>query len=140
MKLSSTLFSLGAFTAFVSAQITASFDTIYDESSESLNVVACSNGVNGLESLGFTTFGSLPTFPNIGGAPAVIGFNSTGCGTCWGLTFNGTTINVTAIDVSSPSAFNIAEGALNTLTHGQAVALGRVPVTVAQLPASACGL
>ena len=60
MKLTS-LFSLVILTAAASAQnFTASFDTIYDQASESLDVVACSNGVNGLESKGFTTFGSLP--------------------------------------------------------------------------------
>ncbi|KLO15151.1 Cerato-platanin, partial [Schizopora paradoxa] len=102
------------------------FDQTFDNPDGSLDTVACSNGANGLETLGFTTFGSLPAFPFIGGAPNVTGFDSVECGTCWGLQFDGVTINVLAIDVSS--SFNIALAAMNTLTNGQAEALGRVTV------------
>lgn len=115
-----------------------SFDTVYDNASQSLATVSCFDGQNGLLTKGFTTFGSLPSFPFIGGAPAVTGFNSPACGTCWSLTFNGTTIHVLAIDHSV--GFNIAEAAMNNLTHGNAVALGRVTATAAQANASACGL
>lgn len=69
------------------------FDNTYDNGNESLNNVACSNGVNGLVTKGFTTFNSLPSFPFIGGAQVVTGWNSTNCGTCWALTYNGVTIN-----------------------------------------------
>lgn len=116
-----------------------SFDTVYDNKAQSLATVACSDGSNGLLTKGFKTFGDLPSFPNIGGAAAVTGFNSAGCGTCWALTFNGTTVNVLAIDVASPG-FNIAEAAMNTLTKGQAVFLGRVNATAKQVAASVCGL
>lgn len=124
--------------------LTASFDPTYDNKSGSLDTVACSNGSNGLENKGFTTFGSLPNFPNIGGAPAVTEFNSVNCGTCWNLTFVNSagvskSINILAIDVATPN-FNIAEEALNTLTGGQAVQLGRVPITASQVNASLCGL
>jgi hypothetical protein len=73
---------------------TVSFDNTYDNSGGSLATVACSDGANGLLSR-FPTFGSLPTFPNIGGAQAVEGHGSSNCGTCWQLTFNGNSINGT---------------------------------------------
>ncbi|KAH9975957.1 hypothetical protein BGW80DRAFT_1295522, partial [Lactifluus volemus] len=56
----------------------ATFDTTFDNRAGSMNNVACSNGVNGLASR-FPTFGSLPSFPFIGGAFDVA-FNSTNCG------------------------------------------------------------
>jgi len=128
----------------VSQAVNTSFDTVYDNKAQSLNTVACSTGSNGLVTAGFTTFGSLPTFPNIGGAPAITGFNDPDCGSCWNLTFTNSkgakkSVVITAIDVSTPD-FNIGETAMNTLTGGQAVQLGRVPITATRLAASACGL
>jgi hypothetical protein len=90
------MFSLGPF-LFLAASALAvqvSYDPKYDNRNESLDNVACSTGSNGLETKNFTTFGSLPHFPHIGGASAVTGFNSAGCGTCWALTFKNQTINV----------------------------------------------
>ncbi|KAF8810055.1 cerato-platanin-related secreted protein [Phlegmacium glaucopus] len=144
MKLSLIFTSLTVLLTSVHAQLTVSFDTTYDNAAQSLNTVACSNGPNGLESRGFTTFGSLPKFPFIGGAPAVTGFDSPGCGTCWQLTFVdsqgvSTSINILAIDVATPN-FNIALEAMNALTNGQATFLGRVPVTAVQVASSVCGL
>jgi len=124
--------------------ITTSYDTSYDDGSRSLATVACSDGPNGLISRGYTTFGSLPRFPHIGGAPAVTGWNSAGCGTCWTLSYTNATnvtknVTILAIDVATPD-FNIALSAMNELTAGQASFLGRVPVTAVQVNASACGL
>ena len=78
------------------------------------------------------------------GAPAVTGFNSAACGSCWNLTFtNGqgksTSITITAIDVATPD-FNIGLTAMNELTGNQAVQIGRAPITAAQIAASNCGL
>jgi Cerato-platanin len=83
-----------------------------------MNNVACSNGVNGLASR-FPTFGSVPSFPFIGGAFDVV-FNSTNCGGCWSLTnpTTGTTINLATIDTAGPG-FNIAKEAFEELTNGQ---------------------
>ncbi|KAI0700550.1 immunomodulatory protein [Cerioporus squamosus] len=119
--------------------VTVSYDPAYDSSSTSLTNVACSDGENGLITKGFSTFGSLPHFPNIGGAAAIAGWNSDSCGTCWQLTYKGKSINVLAID-HADSGFNIALTAMNTLTNGQAEALGRVDVTATQVSASSCGL
>ncbi|KAF7799700.1 hypothetical protein EIP86_010942 [Pleurotus ostreatoroseus] len=138
MQLSAAVLAVLAALAAPILADTVSFDTVYDDPSTSLDEVACSDGPNGLITKGFTTFGSLPT-KNIGGAAAVAGFNSPQCGSCWELTFNGTSINVLAIDHAG-SGFNIAEGAMNALTNNQAAFLGRVDATATQVDASACGL
>ena len=121
----------------LSLQIT--FDPVYDNANQSLTTVECSTGSNGLITKGFTNFSSLPTFPFIGGAQAVEAFNSVNCGSCWNLTFNGTSVTVTAIDKAG-SGFNIGLTAMNNLTHGQAENVGVVQATVQQLNASECGL
>ena len=97
----SALSKLISFVALVSTTLAApqatvplTFDTTYDNSGQSLATVSCSNGPNGLLTKGFTTFGSLPNFPNIGGGSVVEGFNSINCGTCWTLTFQNTSLNV----------------------------------------------
>ncbi|EDR11168.1 cerato-platanin-related secreted protein [Laccaria bicolor S238N-H82] len=139
------LSSLLVFAATCLAQtFQVSYDTKYDDGSTSLATVACSDGTNGLLTKGFTTFGSLPKFPYIGGSFAIAGYNSPDCGTCWELTYNNgagvvKSINVLAIDVAKPG-FNIGLVAMNNLTGGQAVHLGRVQATVKQVNASICGL
>ena len=115
-----------------------SYDTAYDVSSSSLDTVSCSNGANGLETKGYTTFGSLPTFPYIGGAQAIAGWNSPNCGsyfsiqdsvynyadwistimavgTCWEITYQNTTITVLAMDHAG-DGFNLSLDAMNNLT------------------------
>ncbi|KAI0823877.1 Cerato-platanin [Trametes gibbosa] len=139
MKFASLAAALLAIPAALGETVSVSFDQVYDNGANSLDIVACSDGSNGLINKGFTTFASLPHFPNIGGAPAVTQFNSDACGTCWQLTFNGTSINVLAIDVGS-KGFNIALGAFNTLTHDNGVFLGRINADATQVSASACGL
>ena len=105
----------------------------------SLSTVACSDGSHGLLTKGFSTFGSLPHFPNIGGAQAVGGWNSASCGSCWQLRYKGKSINVLAVD-HTDAGFNIAKAAMNTLTGGHAEEFGRVDATATQVSASACGL
>ncbi|EAU81969.2 snodprot1 [Coprinopsis cinerea okayama7 len=129
--------------AYASAQ-TASYDFTYDNGGSSLTSVACSDGPNGLITRGYSTFGSLPGFPRIGGVPAVTGWNSPACGSCWELTYtppNGAkrSINIIAVDVGR-GGFNLAHAALNDLTNGQATQLGRVNVAARQVAPSACGL
>ncbi|PCH38580.1 Cerato-platanin [Wolfiporia cocos MD-104 SS10] len=119
--------------------VSVSYDEAYDNSAASLDTVSCSDGVYGLESYGYTTFGSLPDFPYIGGAVAVSGWGSAECGTCWNLTYGEYTISVLAIDHASPG-FNIALEAMNVLTNNQATFLGRVNATATQVDASVCGL
>ncbi|KAI0737943.1 immunomodulatory protein [Daedaleopsis nitida] len=133
-----TLAALAFFAAPVLG-ITVSYDEAYDQGSSSLANVACSDGENGLLTKGFSTFDSLPQFPNIGGAVAVGSWNSAACGTCWQLTYKDKSINVLAID-HADEGFNIAMEAMNTLTGGLAAELGRIDATATQVSASACGL
>lgn len=153
------IFSLAA----AASAVTVSYDTGFDDGSRSLSVLACSDGVNGLISrYGWQTQGQVPRFPYIGGAEAVAGWNSPNvslacslfsfmsffscltffppgqCGTCWRLSWNGRTIHVLAVDHSV--GFNIALAALNDLTNGQAVNLGRIDAQAAQVDVGNCGL
>ena len=121
--------------------ITVSYDNGYDDASRSLSLVSCSDGTNGLLTKGFTTQGSLPKFPYIGGASTVAGWNSPSCGSCYSLTWaeTGNTINVLAIDHAA-EGFNIAQEALDFLTNNQAVQLGRIDADWLQVDPSVCGL
>ncbi|KAI0628776.1 immunomodulatory protein [Trametes polyzona] len=119
--------------------VTVSYDETYDNRSGSLSTVACSDGSHGLLTKGFSTFGSLPHFPNIGGAAVVGGWNSAQCGTCWQLSYKGKSINVLAVD-HAQSGWNIARGAMDKLTGGKARELGRIEATAKQVDKSKCGL
>lgn len=115
------------------------FDNVYDNGSGSLQTVACSDGEHGLLTQGFTTFGSLPNFPNVGGVPAIQGWNSESCGSCWQVSYENKSIYLTGIDVAG-DGFVTSEAAMNTLTNGQAGQLGRVDVSYKQVAPSKCGL
>jgi hypothetical protein len=116
------------------------YDQGYDDAGRSMTAVACSDGVNGLTTrYGWTAQGQIPRFPYIGAAAAVAGWNSPSCGTCWKLTWNGRSISVLAVDHAG-AGFNVALGAMNDLTNGQAVALGRIDAAAVQVDKSVCGL
>lgn len=123
--------------------VSVSYDQIYDKGATSLSTVACSDGSNGLLTKGFTTFNSLPHFPLIGGSPTIPGWNSPHCGKCYKLHYKKGTVNrtifVTAID-AAPGGFNLALHAMNKLTDGQAVQLGRIEATYEPAPLSKCGM
>ncbi|KAJ5604399.1 hypothetical protein N7510_009553 [Penicillium lagena] len=123
--------------------VSVSYDPKYDDGSMSLNTVACSNGVNGLESLGYSNFKSLPTFPLIGGAPTIKAWNSPNCGKCYQLHYTSgkisRSIHVLAID-AAPGGFNIGVTAMNRLTDGMAEQLGRVEATYVPVADSVCGM
>ncbi|KFY39369.1 hypothetical protein V495_05980 [Pseudogymnoascus sp. VKM F-4514 (FW-929)] len=67
------------------------------------------------------------------------GWNSLKCGTCWRLDYKGRSINVLAID-HTDAGFNIAQEALDALTNGQAVQLGRIDAQATQIAANICGM
>ena len=109
----------------------------YDNPSQSLDTVACSNGPNGLETKGYKTLGDIPNFPNVTGA-YVASWNSPNCGSthlivlgfmsdanslyvtgsCWSVTWSGTgvTVTVTVVDGAGDESFNLSEEAMNFLT------------------------
>lgn len=142
MKFASLAVAALAFVLPAFAQTTVetlSYDTTYDEPSLSLTAVACSNGEYGLMTQGYTTLGSLPTYPNLGGAYTVTGWNSPACGSCYEITYGDTSLYVTAVDVAL-EGFNLSEEAMNVLTGGLAIELGRVNVNSTEVDPSFCGL
>lgn len=141
MKLASILVFLSTFTLYVLCQTTTqtlSYDPVYDDSSESLDYLACSNGSNGLETLGYSTLGQVPNFPYVGGAYTVTGWNSPACKTCYNLTYEDKSISVLAVD-SALDGFNVAQQAMDYLTDGQSTQLGRVDVQSTPVDPAYCG-
>ncbi|KNG48201.1 Asp f 13-like protein [Stemphylium lycopersici] len=127
------------FSSMASA-ITVSYDTGYDDPNRSLSVLSCSDGANGLTTKhDWHTQGQIPRFPHIGGYMGVAGWNSPQCGTCYGVTYNGKTVYVLAVDHTA-NGFNLAKSAMDELTNNQAVALGRIDAQYAQVAVSNCGL
>ncbi|KAG6900365.1 hypothetical protein C0993_011996 [Termitomyces sp. T159_Od127] len=118
-----------------------SHDKAYDAASASLDTVACSDGTNGLETRGYKTFGSIPNFPNIGGASTISGWNSPKCGACYNLTFVGAnkqnrSVAITAVDRTG-LGFNIAQSAFEKLVGSADV--GKAEVDVQEVDRSFCG-
>lgn len=122
--------------------ISVSHDQKYDVGTSSLTTVACSDGDNGLINRGYTNFNSLPSFPRIGGAPTVNGWNSPNCGKCYKIHYSNphyqNTIFVTAVD-AAPGGFNLGLNAMNLLTNNRAVELGRVDAVYSEADPSNCG-
>ncbi|KAL4933448.1 allergenic cerato-platanin Asp F13 [Aspergillus undulatus] len=123
---------------------TLSYDPNYDVGTNSLNTVVCSGGDFGLLTEGYTDFQSLPSFPRIGGAPPITGYNSPKCGSCYQVTWNSATgatnsIIVTGIDQST-GGFNVGRHAMDELTGNRAVELGRIDVTWTEVAREQCGL
>ncbi|KAL1796677.1 hypothetical protein ACET3X_005217 [Alternaria dauci] len=126
--------------ASLASAITVSYDTGYDDGNRALTSVACSDGANGLiTKYNWQTQANVAGFPRIGGYVGVAGWNSPQCGTCYGVTYNGKTVYILAVD-SSVQGFNIAKAAMDELTNGQAAALGRIDAQYAQVATSNCGL
>ncbi|RPA79461.1 Cerato-platanin [Ascobolus immersus RN42] len=117
------LLPAAVFGARVSTSI--SWDPIYSNGGQSLATVACSDGNNGLLTKGYSTFGSLPQFPNIGGSPTIGGWNSANCGKCYNLYYNNAVVKVRAVD-TAPGGWNVAKEVLDKLTGGRAEAVGRI--------------
>lgn len=140
MKFSSAVSAAVLSFASLTSAISVSYDTGYDNAGRSLTSVACSDGTNGLiTKYGWQSQGNVAGFPRIGGYVGVGGWNSPQCGTCYGVTYNGKTIYVLAVDHTG-NGFNIALAAMNDLTNGQAVQLGRIEAQYAQVATSNCGL
>jgi hypothetical protein len=142
MKLISFIIPLAAILP-AARSVLVQYDTVYDNAAASLNTVACSDGKNGMINKGYKTFGGIPSFPHIGSAYAVEGYNSTSCGSCWELSYtNGkttTSIYVTAIDHAN-QGFVLARTAMQDLGGQQAVDGGKIDATATRVAGSLCGL
>ncbi|KAI9712348.1 MAG: hypothetical protein M1820_001561 [Bogoriella megaspora] len=140
MKYLSILLTLTTSALAATGTLSVSYDTGYDTGSRSLNAVACSDGVHGLETrYGYSVQSNIPNFPYIGGWNGIAGWNSASCGQCLSVTYNGKTIYVTAVD-HNDQGVNLSQQAMNDLTNGQAVQLGRVNANVQTVDFSRCKL
>ncbi|EJD54183.1 heat-stable 19 kDa antigen [Auricularia subglabra TFB-10046 SS5] len=101
--------------------------------------IACSDGVNGIRTkYGYKTLADIPTYPNVGGIPR-ISYNSTSCGTCWKLTYEGRSVTFLAIDRAA-ATFNLGKTAFQTLSNKSAEALPTFTATYVQVPITDCKL
>ena len=117
-----------------------SYDQGYDDAGRSLTAVSCSDGNNGVMwKYNWKVQGDVKNFPYIGGSDSIPGWNSPNCGTCWSATYNGKTIYILAIDHAG-QGLNIGLAAMNDLTNGRAVELGRIDAQVQQVGLDRCGL
>lgn len=96
----------------------AVYNNIYDNRYGSLNSVACSE----LHSK-YQTFGNIPGFPNIGGAPSTT-YDSPNCGAIWKIKANGESIYFVGVD--SAGGFDLSWEAFEKL--GGNAETGRVYV------------
>ncbi|KAK2756470.1 hypothetical protein FQN54_005363 [Arachnomyces sp. PD_36] len=128
---------LAAVAQLTATTLTVSWDPVYGNAGFDLLTSACSDGKNGLVHKGYKTAGDLPSFPNIGGAFSIGGWDSPNCGKCYSLEYEGVTIYVTAMDTGS-DGFNLSEQAMNTLTNGRANEAGRIVANFAEAPQEKC--
>jgi hypothetical protein len=141
LTLITVLLSAFALPAFgVPAYVT--WDPVYSDPDTSLAIVSCSDGKNGLLTKGYTTFASLPSFPDIGGVPGSV-WNSTLCGSCWSLKYTApsgrqTTVYITAID--NAERYNVSPHTFDELTDGTGFKAGKVKVRAIRVSPSKCGM
>ncbi|KAF8471659.1 Cerato-platanin [Russula ochroleuca] len=119
------------------SSVLVGYDPEYDNPAALSDAVACYGALKAKDSK-YTTFGSLPSFPYIGGAYAVKGSNSPSCGSCWKLSYANKAIHVAAID-SDGEGFNIAKAALVELGGQEAVDAGKISASATQVDGSKCG-
>ncbi|KAK7038776.1 hypothetical protein VNI00_010662 [Paramarasmius palmivorus] len=114
------------------------YDSTYGNPRQSLSIVSCSNGDNGMLTKGYETVGDVPSY--VGAAQGVT-WNSPNCGTCWQISYGDRSINMVAVDYAA-SGFRVSPAAMNYLTNNQAYNgnLGVVDVQVKQVDKSACNL
>ncbi|OJD19517.1 hypothetical protein AJ78_00488 [Emergomyces pasteurianus Ep9510] len=120
---------------------TVAYDEAYDNSNLDLLTTTCSDGSNGLVTRGFSVAGDLPIFPRVGAAFSIESWNSSNCGKCYKLRFEGTGVELPVIAMDhTVNGFNVAKAAMNELTGGRAAELGRVDMTVTEASSGDCGM
>ncbi|KAF5372894.1 hypothetical protein D9758_001459 [Tetrapyrgos nigripes] len=125
-------------------QTTLQYDPVFDNPDIQLSNLACSDGQHGLITrYEWHTLRDIPSYPHVGGS-YLVGWNSPECGSCWKLTYtdgNGhaRSTHVSAVDRTS-AGFTVGVQAMNEITGGNAVGLGRVVVNAEQVATSKCGL
>ena len=110
----------------VRATLPAVYNQAYDNPSETLYNVACSELVTI-----YPTFGRVPLFPNIGGAPNTT-FNSRNCGAIWKITNKATGVWIHFMGIDSSRGFDLSLKAFVEI--GGSTATGCVEVEAEIVP------
>merc|ERR1712110_1212681 len=104
--------------AAAASAVTVSWDWNYDNGELSLSDTVCADGSNGLIRDDRTKLDQFPSFPYVGGAQYIEGWNSNLCGACYELAYNGSSIYLVALD-SASNGFTTSWYAFNHLTGGE---------------------
>lgn len=118
------------------------YDNVYDDESGSLSQTACADWPR-LQR--FPTFGDVPTFYAIGGAPNIEGYNSSNCGSCYLFQYtpegsdHALVATYTGLDVGG-EAFVGTQTLMDYLTNGRAEELGEITVEVSEWDPHECSL
>lgn len=105
------------------------WDGVYDQTTTSVYTFSCEQY---LHSRGWSQLDMVPTFPDVGAARAVEGWNSKNCGKCYKLSYTPKGqaqrwIIITAISTAQGNHdFVISRSGLDYLTYGKADALGYI--------------
>ncbi|EED79834.1 predicted protein [Postia placenta Mad-698-R] len=115
MKLTTLLTSaLYLVPVVLAQQYNITYNAFYNDGDSSLSFTACSRLIPTDPVLA-----SFHDFPYIGGTSAITSENTTACGTCWQLDYNGNSIYITAVDTAEAGFFNLTHYAFEKLTDGQ---------------------
>ncbi|KAF2483397.1 SnodProt1 [Neohortaea acidophila] len=118
------------------AQVAVRYDNTYDNPSNSLTKVACSDGEHGLI-YGFNTLADIPS--EVASISTISGWNSAVCGQCYSLEFEGRKIHFLGID-SKPDGVDLSERAMDRLTSDRATQLGWVMADLQMVESELCGM
>lgn len=119
-------------------RILVTYNAIYDKSSRPLSEVACWNKKTG--SIGdffeWKTRGNIPA--NVLAMDTITNPTSTGCLSCWELTYNERTALFLGID-GADSGFVVSLQGMNSITNGKAVKLNRIDAIAMEVDLTSCG-
>ena len=133
MKLISTAIPLAALFSAASA-VNVRYGKLYTHWYESPSEVDCFRRI-GSPLHGLTYFHDVKTWPFIGGSDTV-NLIGVGCGSCWQISYEGKTVNITAVD-STKDGFKISGKAMDALTNDKKAILD---ATATKIDKSYCGL
>ena len=130
----SSLFPLAALTSAQTLQ-RLTYSQIYDNAGDSIDNAACGDQLSSK----WPTFGSIPTFPAIGGSYAVGNFASPNCGSCWLLQNQTKDVSVyfTAIDFAA-EGFISSEETFFQIGGEAGLQAGSIEVWATQVDESNC--
>jgi hypothetical protein len=144
---------ISCITSFVALfSVASALGIIYDNDFDNANIPLA--GPTSLQSCAssslaerYTTYGSLPSFPNISAARALLlGPSGTECGSCWAIQYEHESVVVTVVHEVAQGVevtnvgFFLPLKPMNALTNGHGKDLGVIDAQVVQVDQSHCGL